>query len=506
MEVLPGVDNRLVRAVSWVASMRFRLFSIIAIAASMAMAGCGGGPPQAEASRVVTGHGPRDRSPSVDGVRPSAVFPLTLSVDRRDLVETNGRPFLIQGDSAWSLAAELSEEETIRYLDDRHSRGFNAILFNLIEAAFTDHTPRWSNAEGEAPFADMNDWTTANEAYFAHVDWLLRELEQRGMLALVVPAYIGYDCGPQGWCERMFANGVDRLEQYGRFVGARYRDFPNIVWIEGGDLTPSTTGDPSQMDLVNAVANGIAAGDGGEHYHAAHWGRGTSGADVPDLSWLDIDTTYPTSKAPVDEQVLADYQRDTGALPVLLIEASYENEHATSMRRLRSQMFEPVLSGGCGFLFGNFPVWSFWDPDAPEWPNDGEFPRGWTTALGSAGAGAGRIAGEFFRALPWDELLPDTGHVIVTAGFGTYGDETYALAAATPDRRTVVAYFTGPLTATINMSVLPGPARARFFDPALGVFTEIDGSPFANSGSREIAPPGLNGDGSDDWLLVLEAP
>ena len=63
------------------------------------------------------------------------------------------------------------------------------------------------------PFADMNDWTTANDSYFAHVDWLLRELEARGMLALAFPAYIGYGCGSQGWCEQMFANGVDRLER-----------------------------------------------------------------------------------------------------------------------------------------------------------------------------------------------------------------------------------------------------------------------------------------------------
>jgi hypothetical protein len=35
------------------------------------------------------------------------------------------------------------------------------------------------------------------------------------------------------------------------------------------------------MDLVNAVANGIAEGDDGLHYHAAHWSRGTSGADLP---------------------------------------------------------------------------------------------------------------------------------------------------------------------------------------------------------------------------------
>lgn len=492
--------------------MNKRLVSILAIAALITTAGRDRLTIEAHPSRVDTGHGPllasadpHASSPSDPGPA-SAVFPLVLSENRRNLVDAQGRPFLIQGDSAWSLAAELSEQDAIRYLDDRARRGFNAILFSVIEAAFTHHTPPWANAEGEEPFADMNDWSTVNEAYFAHVDWLLRELEARGMLALAVPAYVGYDCGAQGWCERMFANGVEGLKRYGRFIGARYRDVPNIIWIEGGDLTPSTSGEPSQMDLVNAVANGVAAGDGGAHYHAAHWGRGTSGADLPKLSWLDIDTTYPTFEEPVYEQVLADAARDGGVMPLFLLEASYENEHDTSMVRLRSQMYQPILAGACGFVFGNYPIWDFWDPGDPDWSAaDGAFPEGWATALGSRGSESARIAGAFFRSLPWHELQPDSDHSIMTAGAGTYGDDTYALAANTPDRREVVIYFTGTLSVTIDMGALPRPARARFFDPALGAFVELDGSPFANSGVRVMTPPGKNGDGSDDWLLVLES-
>ena len=169
-------------------------------------------------------------------------------------------------------------------------------------------------------------------------------------------------------------------------------------------------------------------------------------------------------------------------------------------------MYQPVLAGGCGFVFGNYPIWPFWDPGDPGWPSeDGGFPDGWATALGSRGSESSRIAGELFRSLPWQELQPDTDRVIVTAGAGTYGEETYALAASTPDRRLVVVYFTGTLKVTIDMSRLPRPMRARFFDPALGVFTELPGSPLPVSGRREATPPGLNGDGSEDWLLILEA-
>jgi hypothetical protein len=33
----------------------------------------------------------------------------------------------------------------------------------------------------------------------------------------------------------------------------------------------------------------------------------------------------------------------------------------------------------------------------------------------------------------------------------------------------------------------------------------VNGLPFVNSGSRQFIPPGKNGDGDTDWLLVLEA-
>ena len=131
------------------------------------------------------------------------------------------------------------------------------------------------------------------------------------MLALAVPAYIGYDCGPQGWCDSMFANGVDRLEQYGRFLGARYRDFPNIIWIEGGDLTPSTSGDPSEMDLVNAVANGVAAGGRRSALPRRALGSRNVRSRPPGLRWLDIDTTYST----FEEPAMSRWSRTTSATP-----------------------------------------------------------------------------------------------------------------------------------------------------------------------------------------------
>ena len=49
------------------------------------------------------------------------------------------------------------------------------------------------------------------------------------------------------------------------------------------------------------------------------------------------------------------------------------------------------------------------------------------------------------------------------------------------------------------------PIRLDAYDPANGQYVAIAGSPFANAGSRWFEPPGQNGDGDGDWVLLLEA-
>ncbi len=60
-------------------------------------------------------------------------------------------------------------------------------------------------------------------------------------------------------------------------------------------------------------------------------------------------------------------------------------------------------------------------------------------------------------------------------------------------------------TITVDMTRLRGPVTARWYDPTNGTFSTISGSPFANSGTRNFAPPGKNSAGDGDWVLVLES-
>ena len=50
------------------------------------------------------------------------------------------------------------------------------------------------------------------------------------------PCYWGYAGGDEGFWKELNANGEAKCREYGRYVGARYRGFTNIVWIHGTDF------------------------------------------------------------------------------------------------------------------------------------------------------------------------------------------------------------------------------------------------------------------------------
>jgi len=171
--------------------------------------------------------------------------PLRMQPDHRHLVDHAGQPFLVQGDAAWSLISGLTKEGAEKYLEARSRQGFNSIIVNLIEHKFHGPVDRY----GDAPFSTPGDFSTPNEKYFAHADWVIRKAQDKGIVVFLAPIYLGYIGLDEGWVDELMANGPEKARAWGRYVGKRYRDFDNIVWIIGGDRNP----DKARED-VDAVA------------------------------------------------------------------------------------------------------------------------------------------------------------------------------------------------------------------------------------------------------------
>jgi hypothetical protein len=461
-------------------------------------------------SDASSGGGGRDSgsdASSGGGGQTSSIYPLSIAPNKEYLLDVHGNPWFMQGDTAWSLEVQPSQADMLAYLNDRQSRGFNAVVMEAIEHKFTTHSPPWLNAKGDAPFTatipgtTSLDFTTPNPAYWAYIDTILQEANARGILILFFPDYLGYNCQDEGWCSVMNDNGASRLTTYGQFLGNRYKNQPNILWVNGGDFTPP------DLTLLTAVVNGIrSAGD--THLMTAHFGTPEiSAADYsPIPSWLQLDDLYTYKDQQLYQKAWSDYARDKGIRPEFLIESDYEGEHPnnlTTSDTWRAQMYEPPLAGSMGYVFGNNPLWPFaekGDKNASWALTFSPSPfSGWQACLPSAGSQDAARAGAFFRSLPWWTWVPDTNnHTLLSSNDGVCG--------YTPNGTLAVIYLSTGGDGVINLASFSGPVTAQWFDPSSGRYQAITGSPFANLGNHTFTVPGKNSVGLSDWVLLLEAP
>jgi hypothetical protein len=418
---------------------------------------------------------------------------LKESGNGRYLVDQKGNPFLVVGDSPWSLIVQLDEKDRETYLEDRQRRGFNSIIVNLLEHKFCTSPPR--TRSGLAPFNMPGDFSTPNEAYFDFARQVIERAGEHGMVVWLAPNYLGYGGGDEGFFREIKAGGKEKLRAYGRFVGKRFKDLPNIVWMLGGDYTPEA---PDQW-VVNELAEAIREEDPVHLMTAHHSPESSAVAAFGEQEWLAVNNFYGYEKT-LFRPLLAEYQRQP-VRPLVLLETTYEGEHDSTPDQIRRQAYWAILSGACGQFFGNNPIWHF---DGP-----GLFPArmSWQQALGATGSHDIALLRELFIHLPWQELVPENNHAIVAEGLGS--GTTTALSACTADGKLSVTYIpstgTGGRELRIALGRFAKPVTARWYNPTNGKFVEVEGSPYSNRVTHRLLTPGDNGTGTNDWALILDA-
>jgi hypothetical protein len=412
-------------------------------------------------------------------------FPLSVGPGGRHLVDRNGEPFLVVGDSGWEIITATKHNDVLRYLDDRAAKGFTALNVELIDNCFAYDPPK--NWFGAHPFTVPGDFGSPNDAYFDYAAWVLEAARDRGFLVFLVVATLGYvlprgseDYGgyhrPQGFQAEVLSSGLEKCAAYGRYVGKRFKDLDNIVWVMAGDRCPGEA-----LEHQRAMAAGIREEHPGRLF-SAHMHPGCKIFDQFDSDpWITVNNTY--SYGIVHRDLLFDYNH-APAMPNVMFESTYENEHNASGVQLRRQAWWSMLCGACGQVMGNLPVWHF----APGWIGSLDSPMSqWEAVLAS-----------FFNTVPWWDLVPDQDHRIVTDGLGEHHGLDFCAAAATPSGDLVLAYVPNPRPVTVNLSELAGPmVSASWFDPRTGARQPI--GVFRNTGAHvfDTYAPG-------DGVLVLE--
>lgn len=417
---------------------------------------------------------------------PDVSFPLRVSADGRHLEDQAGRPFLVVGDAAWSLIAQLDDQDVPRYLDDRAGRGFTALIVSLIEHKFATAAP--ANHAGVQPFSPPGDLAHPVPAYFDAAHRVVEAAAERGLSVWLCPSYLGWGGGDEGFFKEIERAGPAALRAYGRFVGARFRDLPNIVWMPGGDYALT----PDSRWVAEELVAGLKEG-GATQIMTAHGGQTTAVETYGDRPWLAVETVY-SYKPDLVPQLLAAY-RETPVRPFVLIESTYEGEHDVKPPQVRRQAWEAMLAGAAGQFFGNNPIWHF------DGPTLFPFTGTWQQALDGPGSRDMARLSAFFRARQWQTLVP-APDAVSPADAGPPAP----IAARSADGR-LVAFVPADGTTDPRDLILQGASRAatfRWVNPARDEAPRQVETVDAADGRVHVRTPGDNGTGANDWVLAIE--
>jgi hypothetical protein len=431
---------------------------------------------------------------------PTPSFPLKISTNGHYLTLQDGTPFLMVGDTAWTVPQQATDAEIDEYIANRAAKGFNTILVEAVDGYYSSNAPR--DILGTAPFTTPGNFSTYNPTYFNRFDHVIDKANEYGIVCIIWPLYLGYYHGLHldGWADQMLADTSAHLQAFATFLGNRYKNKGNIIWSMGGDSSPFSWG---LQTKTTDFANALLAADP-NHLVTEHNARNSEGIDpwiaggVP--SWFTLNTVY------TDLQTFSLSQtawNRTPTRPFFLIEAYYENNsHVTGNRVLRSEAYWSILSGCAGYMFGNCPLFGLSSPNTLTYCTSAN--SDWRFQMDNTGSQDMTQFKNLFTSVAWEKMVPDFNHTVVTAGYGS-GVTTVTTARAS-DGSFVLSYLPAVSGVTVDMTTLTGSSvAARWYDPTNGTYTTVSGSPFPNTGIHVFTPTGNNSSGASDWVLLLQS-
>jgi len=433
--------------------------------------------------------------------------PLKISENGRFLVKSNNTPFFWLGDTGWEMIHRLNKEEASYYMKNRSGKGFNVIMTVVLSEMNGITVP---NAEGNLPLIDK-DPEKPNEAFFAHLDYIVKQGKLNGLYLGLVPTWGAYLDDKK---HPLFDNVPLFLDEkkaaaFGKFMGARYKDADNIIWIAGGDRSAN-----GHEKIWEAMIKGIRSG-GAKQLLAYHPTGGESSADYPELASLLDFNMYQSGHERIANsnyaRIKTDYEHSP-AKPVIDAEPNYEDGplgfNPANGRfndfNVRNASYWSVFAGGFGINYGHNSVWQMYEPGKHKpivWAISG-----WKKALEFPGSNQLQYLKKLVLSRPYLSRIPDqsitdqpqterTNHIQVTRD-GTAGSN---------DASYIMIYYPYLSNIAIKTTVIAAKQlHAWWFNPRTGAATDIGilenkglfSVPYAKQIKENQAGP--------DWVLVID--
>ncbi len=436
---------------------------------------------------------------------PTATNKVQVSSNGRYLVTTDGKPFFWLADTAWELFERLNRSEVETYLRSTADQGFTFVLATALSEKWDLTVP---NAQGDQPLTgtdpDRPLTTTGSDPanstqydYWDHVDFVIDTAASLGLYVGLLPTwgkYIIDNSSPpynQPY-KGIFTNA--KAYNFGKWIGSRYADRNNIVWVLGGDRAPDTD---AKRQLIRQMVQGITDG-GGTQIKTFHPIGGKSSSEwFQGDAWLSFNlyqSGHQSRDYPNYNVIVSDYAR-TPVKPVQDGEPRYENAGINfnsangrfSPYDVRQAAYWSVFAGSFGHTYGHGSIWQMYAPGRTSDEN-----VYWYDALNAEGRSDMKHVRNLMESRPFLERVPDQSLVTNALSGGDHIRCTRGASYAMIYART---------SFTVNMGRISGATvTAYWYDPRTGANTLI--GDFANTGTRAFTPPstGVN----NDWVLVLD--
>jgi len=424
-----------------------------------------------------------------------------VTPDGHYLEYEDGTPFFWLGDTGWELFHRLKKEEVDKYLQNRKDKGFN-----VIQAVILDEQPDFY---GDRSF-NGKDPSKPVEKYFEYVDWVVKKAMEKNMVMALLPTWGDKVTAIRSKSPALFNEA--NAYAYGLFLGKRYKDYPNIVWIAGGD-NPAFVDSADWRPVFRAMIKGLREGSEGRELITYHpWGENSSTVYWKDENTLDfhmMQSGHRTHDLPVWEWIRRD-RSYTPAKPILDGEPNYEDHPVNWDKKngyfrdydVRKQLYRSVFSGACGVTYGHHSIWQFYtemNKTPFAYPD-----RYWTDALDRPGAFQAGYLKRLMLSVAANDRVPDQS--IIADGQGEKGE--YCTAFRGKDNSYAMVYLPVGKTLLLHTGWLRGKSvSVSWFNPATGKVVKRWEE--AKAEQLSFTPPGtgvgMDTSGHRDWVLILQS-
>ena len=411
----------------------------------------------------------------------------------------DGKPFTWLGDTGWELLQRLNRQEADYYLNRRAEQGFTVIQTVVLAEFDGLHIP---NANGDLPL-NFDDPTKPNEKYFEQVDYMIDKAGTLGLTIALLPTW-GDKIYKDGWGKGPEIFTPANAKVYGKWIGDRYKNKKNIIWIIGGDRNPRAA--TNDLEIWRAMAAGVEEGVGGQDkalmsFHPQGVSEGASQWFHND-SWFDFNMfqTGHCTDQPVYDKILAGYNR-LPTKPVIDGEPIYENipicfdekdMGKSSAYDVRKAAYTALFAGAFGHTYGCNDIWQMHTPAFEAVLGSNLF---YKEAMELNGANQMKFVRRLLESRPFLDRVPNQSLVVENNLFA--GERIQA----THGKDYAFIYTAQGRAITVNMGKISGTKiLASWFNPRNGVSKEA-GS-FDNKGQQKFTAP-TAGYGQD-WVLILD--